>query len=237
MNQQLISNVSDYDRKTYRRIRRAIGYLGIFLPVLLVCFSMIPFFKTSIQPSISEYYYSNLREIFTGTVCAIGLFFIRYVGYKSSSIWKNDNLLTNIAGYLAIGLAFIPTNPTSWSEKIYTILPYNIEFIGYIHYAFASLLFILLSYISINIFTIGQDTAQNTSESIINENNIYKSCGYFILVFLILTPIFSYLDVFSYSTLTFEALMLFSFGISWLIKGRALGDKGEIGEKLYGEFN
>jgi hypothetical protein len=234
MNQQ---STLDNDKKTYRRIRRAIGYLGIFLPVLLVCFSLIPLFKTSVQPSISEYYYSNLREIFTGTVCAIGLFLIRYVGFKSSSFWKNDNVLTNVAGYLAIGVAFIPTNPTSWSEKIYTLLPYNIEFLGYLHYAFASLLFILLSYISIKIFTIGQDADQNTSQSLLNENNIYRTCGYFMLALLVLTPIFSYMDVFSYSTLTFEALMLFAFGISWLVKGRVLGDKGEIGEKLYREDN
>jgi hypothetical protein len=228
---------TETDKKTYRRIRRAIGYLGIFLPVLLVCFSLIPLFKTSVQPSISDYYYSNLREIFTGTLCAIGLFLIRYVGYKGSSFWENDNLFTNIAGYLAIGVAFIPTNPDIWTEKIYTLLPYNIKFLGYMHYAFAAILFILLSFISIKIFTIGQDTDLNTSHSFFNENNIYRICGYLMLVFIILTPIFSIFDIFSYSTLTFEALILLSFGISWLIKGRALGDKGKIGETLYREIN
>jgi hypothetical protein len=96
---------------------------------------------------------------------------------------------------------------------------------------------LLLAYISIGIFTIGQDTDPGTPRSIFNENNIYKFCGYSMLVLLVLTPIFSFADVFSYSTLTFEALMLLLFGISWLIKGRALGDKGEIGEKVYREIN
>jgi hypothetical protein len=227
----------EYDKKTYRRIRRAIGYLGIFLPVLLVCFSLVPLFKTSIQPSISDYYFSNLREILTGILCAIGLFLIRYVGTRNSSFWKNDNLLTNVAGYLAIGVAFIPTNPDSWGEKIYTLLPYPVKFLGYIHYALAAMLFMLLAYISINIFTIGQDTDPDTSPSIFNENNIYKFCGYLMIVFLVLIPIFSSADIFSYSTLTFEALVLLLFGISWLIKGRALGDKGIIGEKIYREIN
>lgn len=237
MNQQLTSGFSDNDKKTYRRIRKAIGYLGIFLPILLVVFSMVPLFKTTIQSSISKYYYTNLREIFTGTLCATGLFLINYVGVKKSPFWKDDNLLTNIAGYLAIAVAFIPTNPSSWTEKVYTILPFNEKVIGYIHYAFAAMFFIILSYISIKIFTIGQDTNPKTSQSVFNENNIYRICGYFMLVFLILTPIFSIIDIFSYSTLIFETLMLFSFGISWLIKGRALGDKGKIGEKLYREIN
>lgn len=35
---------------TYRRLRRAIGYLGLALPVLLVSLSFIPFFKTEMQP-------------------------------------------------------------------------------------------------------------------------------------------------------------------------------------------
>ena len=41
--------------------------------------------------------------------------------------------------------------------------------------------------------------------------------------------------LFSYSTLLLESLILFFFGAAWLIKGRALGHEGKIGEKLYRE--
>ena len=237
MKKQSITNDLENKIKTYRRIRRSIGYLGFFLPIVLVAFSLIPFFKTSIQTSISSYYYTNLREIFTGTLCAVGLFLIRYVGFKSSRFWKNDNLLTNITGYLAIGIAFFPTNPGPCVEKIYTLIPLNKLFLGYAHYGFAALLFLFMAYISINIFTIGQKENEKIPQSILNENNIYKICGYLILLFIILTPIFSHFSIFPSSTLLFEALILFSFGVSWLIKGRALGDKGKIGEKLYREIN
>jgi hypothetical protein len=37
------------------------------------------------------------------------------------------------------------------------------------------------------------------------------------------------------SILIFEALMLFALGISWLIKGRAPGNRGELGKMLYYE--
>jgi hypothetical protein len=226
---------SENDIKSYRRIRRAIGFLGISLPFALVLLSLIPFFKTPIQPTISDYYFSNLREVLTGVLCAVGLFLIRYVGFKSSSFWKNDNLLTNIAGYMAFGVAFLPTNPDSWAEKIYTLVPLNLKLLGYIHYGFAAVFFLILSLISVKVFTIGQVKNEDIPISIFNENHIYKFCGYSIFFLSIMIPIFSCLNLFSYSTLVLEALALISFGISWLVKGRVLGDKGKIGEKLYRE--
>lgn len=228
---------TENDIITYRRIRKAIGYLGIGLPIALVVLPLIPFFMTAVQSSISGYYYTNLRELLTGVLCAVGLFLIRYKGFKGSSIWKNDDLLTNIAGYMAFGIALFPTNPDDWPAKIYTIVPLNYGFLGYIHYGFAAVFFIILAIISINIFTIGQKPDEGVKKSLLNENYIYKACGYLILLFIILIPIFAHFDIFYQSTLAFEGLALFSFGISWLIKGRGLGDKGMMGRVLYRENN
>lgn len=222
---------------TYRRIRKTIGMLGISLPLVLVILSLIPFFKTSVQPSISDYYYTHLRELFTGVLCAVGLFLIRYRGFKSSCFWRNDNLWTNIAGYLALGIALFPTNPDVEADKVYTLIPLNDKLFGYIHYVFAAVFFMILAYMSIRIFTIGQNENKEIPVSIFNENHIYKICGYLIVVFIILVPICISTHAFSNSTLVFEALALWAFGISWLIKGRALGDKGKLGEKLYRELN
>lgn len=226
-----------FDIYSYRRIRRAIGYLGIFLPIVLVILSFIDFFDTDVQPSISHYYYTNFREIFTGTLCAVGLFLIRYKGHGNSSIWKNDNLLTNIAGIMAIGVAMVPTNPEVITQKIYTLIPYPDAWLGALHYGFAGMLFLIFSLLSINVFTIGHKHEANTPQSVVNENNIYRFCGYSILVFIIMVPVSAKFKLFPYSTLTFEALSLLVFGIAWLIKGRALGDKGNWGQKVYGEDN
>ncbi len=228
---------SENNIKTFRRVRRAVGYLGISLPIALVILSLIPFFKTQVQPSISAYYYTNLRELFTGVLCAVGLFLIRYIGFKSSSFWENDNLLTNIAGYMAFGIALFPTNPDNWSAKIYTLIPLDFKLLGFIHYGFAAVFFLILSIISIKVFTIGQKVNDQIPVSIFNENYIYKICGYLILVFIIMIPVFAIINIFTYSTLVFEALALLSFGISWLVKGRALGDKGKIGVRIYRELN
>ncbi len=219
-----------HDLFAYRRLRRVIGYLGVSLPIMLVLLSLFNFFNTDIQPSISHYYFTNLREVFTGTLCAVGLFMICYKGNGNKSILKNDNLLTNIAGFMAVGVAFIPTDPLKGACADYTLIAFGLK---ELHYGLAAILFLVFSLLSINVFTIGQQSNTDIPKSILNENNIYSFCGYSILLFIVLVPF----RLFEYSTLVFEALSLFMFGISWLIKGRALGDQGIIGEKLYREQN
>lgn len=231
------ANPNRNDLFTYRRLRRAIGYLGIALPVLLVGLSFIPFFETPVQPSISDYYYTNLRDIFTGTLAAVGLFMICYKGHGNSSLLKNDQLLTNVAGIMAIGVALIPVSPETEIQHVLSLLPVSYSWLGWVHYAFAALLFGIFALLSINVFTIGQNEAEDIPVSRLNENHIYKFCGIAILVLMVLVPVSEEFRLFQYSTLVLESFALFFFGIAWLIKGRALGDEGRIGEKLYREHN
>ena len=163
---------------TYRRLRRAIGYLGIALPVLLVGLSLIPFFETAVQLSISDYYYTNLRDIFTGTLAAVGLFMICYKGHGNRFFWKNDQLLTNIAGIMAIGVALIPVSPEAEVQDVLSLLPVHYSWLGWLHYAFAALLFGIFALLAINVFTIGQNLAEDIPVSAFNENHIYRFCGF-----------------------------------------------------------
>jgi len=222
---------------TFRRLRKAIGWMGMSLPFVLILLSLIPFFKTNVQQSISYYYYTNLREIFTGVLCAVGLFLIRYKGVNNPVFWKNDDKMTNLAGIMALGVALVPTNPVDCGEKIYTLMPVCAKIIGGFHYFFAAGFFFILAIISIVIFTIGQNQDPDIRIRFLNENNIYKTCGYAIIIFVILIPICDALHLFRSSTLILEALALIAFGTSWLIKGRVLGDKGKVGMVLYREIN
>jgi hypothetical protein len=228
---------SGYDVQTFRHLRKAIGYLGISLPFVLVSLSLLPFFKTSVQNSISYYYYTNLREVFTGILCAVSLFLIRYKSFENKVFWKNDDKMTSLAGIMALGVALVPTNPVSCSEKIYTLIPLCAKFIGWFHYFFSASFFGILAIISIVIFTIGQNIDPDIKVSYFNENNIYKVCGYAIILFIILVPICDLLNLFPMSTLILETLSLIAFGTAWLTKGRVLGDKGKIGLVLYREIN
>jgi hypothetical protein len=237
MNKNSLGIIVNDDVCTYRRIRKAIGILGVLLPITLFVFSLLPFFETPVQPSISDYYYTHLRELFTGVLCAVGLFLILYKGHSNPNFFKDDSKLTNIAGLMAFGVALMPTTPHSTHDKIFTLIPLNYEWLGWLHYGFAATFFVTLSIISINVFTIGQAQNEEIPISVVNENNIYKTCGYSMLLFIILIPVCAKFNCFPSSTLVFEALMLFAFGTSWLIKGRIIGDKGNIGRKIYREFN
>lgn len=224
-------------KKTYRRTRKAIGWLGMLLPFILILFSLIPFFETDVQPSISDYYYTNLREIFTGTLCATSLFLIAYKGYYNKKLLLNDNVMTNAAGILALGVAFMPTNPFTCDDKIYSFLPICAPWTGWIHYILAGFFFSILGNISHNIFVIGQEETKDIPVSRWNENNIYKICGKVIFISIILIPLCMWLKLVSYSTLVLEAIALVAFGISWLIKGRVFGQSGAVGRVLYREHH
>lgn len=139
---------------------------------------------------------------------------------------------------MAYGLALVTTNPESIHTKIYTLIPSNWEYLGWIHYGFAGSLFLVFAVLCIKVFTLWQERDPNIPKSIFDENNIYKTCGWLIILFVVLVPFADKLfPSFKYSTLLLEALSLFAFGTSWLIKGRAIGDTGWKGRVFYGENN
>jgi hypothetical protein len=59
---------------TYQSIRRAVGWLGLSLPFELLLGSFLFGHCGHVQPSISHYYYTGMREIFEGALCAVALF-------------------------------------------------------------------------------------------------------------------------------------------------------------------
>ena len=79
---------------SYRNLRRALGILGISLPVILILGGYI-FASYPIQFSVSHYYHTNMRDVLVGLLGAVSLFLMTYTGYGVI-----DNLIT-----WAIGLA------------------------------------------------------------------------------------------------------------------------------------
>jgi len=227
--------------KTYYNTRKAIGWLGILLSFILLLLSLIPFFETDIQPSISHYYYTNFREIFTGVLCATSLFLISYRGYSNKIFCLNENLLTNIAGFLALGVALMPTNPNklngiiNWDDKVDSLLPIYETWTGNIHYICAAGFFLILAYISHNIFVLGQVEIKGKTTQPYNENRIYRICGWVIFIAILLIPACKFLLKTEYSTLPLEAVALVAFGISWLTKGRIFELHKGAGKAVYME--
>lgn len=192
---------------SYLALRRAVGWIGILLPFALMLGVVIIFRGQALQDSISHYYYTGMRDVLVGSLCAIALFMFFYCGYD-----KHDNWAGNLAGIFALGVAWFPTTEGS-----------PIDTIGMIHFAFAALLFLTLAYFSLVLFT--KSGPKPTPRKILR-NRIYVVCGVVMLLCLVGIAVYKlflthvgFLCRFVYWA---ETIALVAFGVSWLTKGGTL---------------
>ena len=209
---------------SFRTTRRAIGLLGILLPVALFFSSLSPEGFT-LQPSISHFYYTNMREIFVGVLCAVSLFLFSYKGHSRMDSWAS-----NAAGFFSLGVALFPTNIIENYPRQAPVVQFiDVSFHNAIHLSCAALFFITLALMSLFLFTKSGGTMTPEKET---RNTIYKICGGIMILSIFIIgisgPVFEVSDT-SQITFWFETVALFSFGLSWLIKGEALmGDKPDF---------
>ena len=69
--QQLEAN--NYLVISYLSLRKAIGFIGLLLPVVLALGNLL-LGSAGLETSISRYYYTNMGNVFVGSLCAIGTF-------------------------------------------------------------------------------------------------------------------------------------------------------------------
>jgi hypothetical protein len=230
-------NTDDSRVVSYRTIRKAIGIIGFLLPFVLILGKIYWFEDPGIQDSISGYYYTDMRDVLVGSLCATGVFLISYRGYDATEGPRlkrllgtyTDNLASTIAGIGAIGVALFPTQPTS---ATLAQLAGRKSYAG-VHVVSAGVFFILLAYILIWRFTDhGPSEAEPGSEeerriaetSRRRCNVIYIVCGCAILLSLALIVVawripggsFSWQQ---YSVLVLETVAILAFSIAWFLKG------------------
>jgi GNAT superfamily N-acetyltransferase len=192
---------------SYLALRKAVGWIGILLPFVLMLGSSLVFREKAVLKTISLYYHSGMRDVFVGAICSIALFLFFYKGYNR---W--DNWAGNIAGFFAVGIALFPTaleEPQDW--------------VGKVHFICAALFFTLLSGISMFLFT---RTKPDPTRQKVARNKIYVICGLVMISSLIAILIYFALFNFEKSSSCFvfwaETIALFAFGVSWLTKGGTL---------------
>lgn len=198
---------------SFMTLRKAIGYLGALLPLGLWLGSLVLGGGGHLRPSVSDYYYSDVRNAFVGDLIAIGVFLLAYRGYD-----KWDVIATNAAGLFAIVVALVPTAPTVATHKALVL--------GRVHLTSAALLFLTLAVISIVLF---RKTAPGGTPTLrkTQRNKVYLAAG-LVIVGCLVAIVVSRL-VWSDATLAshhvvfwLEAVALFAFGGSWLTKGEAI---------------
>jgi hypothetical protein len=93
--------VGDTAVVSYYALRTWIGVIGVALPTMLLLFTTT---RTRIAPSLSDFYHSNMRDWFVGSLCAIGIFLGCYRGDYRIEKW-----LGRFGCLFALGVAFVPT--------------------------------------------------------------------------------------------------------------------------------
>jgi drug/metabolite transporter (DMT)-like permease len=203
---------------SYRALRRAIGILGILLPLLVTGVAWA-FGDTGCQPSISAYFHTTAREVFVGVLAVVGAFLISYKGFDSA-----DSRASNVAGVAAIAVAAFPCQsllagprlgifqlPQAWSNRVHVLA--------------AAVLFVTLAGISAFLFTRSAPNAMTRQKK--SRNVVYRTCAV-IMALALLEIAASALfmtqakqDLYR-TTFLGETVALLAFGVSWLVKGETI---------------
>jgi hypothetical protein len=231
---------------SYMFLRQTVGWIGTLLPVVLLVGVAIS--STASRPgSISGYYYTDMRNILVGALCALGVFLGAYAGYDDVDRW-----ITNIAGIGAIGVAFCPTKPAvcatgaqACPASSVTHLSTSQQVVGDIHLVFAAATFIALGLMAVRFakggmtpsgqstmgqirygLGFGQPSADDQPQRFRGENVIYRASGVTILSCVILAALSNLLPAAVNAhwplLFTFEAVAVVAFGVSWFVKGRTI---------------
>ena len=198
---------------SYLNLRKAIGIIGASLPFVLVI-GKILLDGSGIEDSISRYYYTHMRDVFVGSLCAIAVFLMSYKGYE-----RKDAVAGDLACVCALGVALFPTTP------ITSPTPQD-HLVGGLHHTFAVIFFLTLAYFSLALFRKTNPSKIPTRQKL-QRNIVYTVCGYTILVCIALLGLTSLLPKESpvnnlEPVFWLESIAVFVFGISWLTKGEAI---------------
>ena len=197
---------------SYLALRKAVGIIGVALPFVLAVGKILSE-GPGIQSSISSYYYTDTRDLFVGSLCAIGVFLMSYTGYD------NDKIAGRLASVFAIGVALFPTTPDTGATS-------RDRLIGALHLSFAALLFLTLAYFSIRLFTKTAPDKKPTPQKL-QRNALYRVSGYTILACILLIavaalpPIKAMVERLS-PRFWLESVAIVAFGVSWLTKGEVI---------------
>jgi hypothetical protein len=211
---------------SYLTVRKIIGILGIGFPLILVLGSFILGHCHAIQQSISNYYHTNMRDVFVGYVCTLSIFLFSYKGYDLT-----DRIVSALAGIFGLIVALFPTSMKFNPDN--SVIDCNIwcnteqhSWIGTLHLISAGLFILCLCYFSLFLFTKGE--LKPTPQKLIRDK-IYLTCGcimfscIFLLIFLFILPtnVYNALLIFK-PVFWLETIAFVVFGFSWLVKGGAL---------------
>lgn len=200
---------------SFLTLRKAVGFLGIFLPAVLLTGTFLFSQCRIVLNTVSHYYFTVMGDVFVGIICAVALFLIAYKGYD-----RRDQLATNLAGIFALCVAFFPTSPLENGCSFLTRQDNPLRTTT--HDIAAALFFVILAYIALFLFT--KSSGKKTPQKI-RRNRVYRISGIIILAAIALVVLYYQVPFLQSSLASFEPVFwlewiaLVAFGVSWIVKG------------------
>lgn len=134
---------------TYTTLRHGMYVMAFAFPLLLWLIGYFAY-GISLADSMSDYYFlmpqsDKFSRVFPMTIWFVGLLFaIGSALYLYKGFSKRENIILNIAGACALGVALVPMSHKDFpADATFSLLP------SYMHGAFAITLFLCIAYVSI----------------------------------------------------------------------------------------
>ncbi len=205
-------DLQDHILKTYFTIRVEMALIGILFPPILLFGGLL--IGVNLQGSISAYYHTPMRNVFVGSLFAIGTFLYSYRGFKDS-----ENIALNFAGICALCVALLPTS-TIVDLKCDTFTA------PYLHGISATCFFFAIAYVCIFTSSDTLDTKKSeVRHTVMGEDrrNFYKGLYKVIGSSMIMLPLLSALLLHLWGEtqiiiLVVEFVCVWTFGIYWIVK-------------------
>jgi hypothetical protein len=197
-------------RKSFLKTRVVVGVIGVLLPLVLVIGNCVLFGQTSILPSLSDYYHSDMRNWFVGSLWAIGSGLLVYLAARRNLA---DSVISFVAGLVAVGVGLFPTNAPHTVPTI----------IAKLHLAFAAVLFILLGVIC---FRFGNRDGRREHRSMrwrTTWRSVHRGCAVLIWVAVVASVALAARGSDdNHAVFVGETVAVLAFGFSWFLKGSEL---------------
>jgi len=211
---------------SYLSLRKAVGIIGVSLPVVLVLGNWQLFHSNAIEDSISYYYYTGMRGVLVGSLWTIGVFLMSYRGYQ-----KRDEIAGRLACIFALGVALFPTARVRGTCDVVHLSRLDhggcdtTHAVSFFHATCATLLFLTLAYFSLFLFTETYPGREQEMTRRKRERNIvYYICGWIIVVSIVgILTLHVGLHISKFGPIPvlfgFKSVIVVAFGVSWLVKG------------------
>ncbi len=213
--------------RSYLLMRAIVGFIGVTLPIVLIVGDhLLTPGAPGVRGSLSDYYYSGVRDFFVGAMFADAVFLITYKIFERSL----SNLLSLLAGLAAFTIALFPTNRSDEVKTPLTPLQDKLgeATVSHVHFIAAAIFITSLAVISF-FFGLqeGRRSQQRAGRRAMLPPRFWRWFHWTAALVILLAVAFIVISdnvhrMGSYDRLIGELVAIEAFGLSWLTKGLEL---------------